>query len=102
MKKLIFPIVASGMLLFSACSNDNSSTVATQDDDEQSGTSHSAGKEHQTGNEEGTHTSKPGGGSAPASPDTMHNNMGMGRDSAGRSKQSGNSASMDSNLHQRR
>ena len=55
MKKSILPLVASGFLFFCACTNDNSSTVA-QDDEGQSSTSHSGSNEHQPANQGSTHS----------------------------------------------
>jgi len=50
MKRSTLPILAAGILFFSACTNENSSTVATQDE-EQSSSSHSKSKGHEPAKE---------------------------------------------------
>jgi hypothetical protein len=96
MKKSILPIVASGILFFSACTNENSSTVASFDD-EQSNTSHSAGKEHQPENKDENHGQGLKEESKHVTKDTSHTNISVGTDSAGFETKQGTGASTDSN-----
>jgi hypothetical protein len=97
MKKLILPIVASGILFFSACTNDNSSTVAPQDDEEQSSSSHSGSKEHHSDNQQGSHTQQNQKSESEHATGDTGSNMSVGRDSAGALHHNGSGASVDSN-----
>lgn len=96
MKKTTLPILAAGILFFSACTNDNSSTVATRDE-EQSSASHPGSGEHQPANEEQNHTQSKKEESSHITEDTSHTNISLSTDSAGFENKQGKSASIDSN-----
>ncbi len=96
MKKSILPIVSAGILFLSACTNDNSSTVATRDDEEQSSSSHSGSEGHEPAKEASSHTEIKKEENAPVAEDTSATHIRAGKASAGFETKQGKGASIDS------
>ncbi len=96
MKRSTLPILAAGILFFSACTNENSSTVATQDE-EQSSSSHSKSEGHEPAKEGGSHTESKKEERTHATEDTSQAHISVGKDSAGFKSKHGKRVSVDSN-----
>ncbi len=96
MKKSILPILAAGILFFSACTNENSSTVATHDE-EQSSSPHTGNSGHEPATEVGNHTESKKEGSTHVAEDTSKGHMSVAKDSAGFETKQGTGASTNSN-----
>lgn len=96
MKRSVLPILAAGILFFSACTNDNSSTVGTYDE-EQSSSSHSGSEGHEPAKEGSSHTESKKEENVQSAEDTSHINISVGKDSAGFENKQGKGVSIDSN-----